>query len=274
MASLRSNLPDALIAFDVGTLKEQPGYDLAKAGDNDAAFTIAKNTVTPEFLTRLRESIGTEKPILVPVLSVEATGKNKIPAAVSAVIADALGLEVAKDIVQSNSPKRTAMNGLDRIFSPPEFSGPVKQGATHFLIDDTITQGATFASLARHIRKNGGEVVGVAAMTGKSYSAKVAPAPEVVGKLREKFGDLEEKFKSLTGNSFEDLTQSEARYLANYKPPKDISERIFKDHAHWSQMDRAHRSREDAQLTALSARSVALLVGESNTKDPLPKPGA
>jgi hypothetical protein len=163
-------------------------------------------------------------------------------------------MEVAKDIIQSNSPKRTAMNGLDRIFSAPEFSGPVKKGSVYFLLDDTITQGATLASLAQHIRQNGGHVIAVAAVTGKDYSAQLAPQPDVLSKLREKFGPLEPKFQSLTGHSFEDLTQSEARYLANFKPAQDVIDKINADHALWS--ERA------AKLNALASRSTDLLAGE------------
>ena len=51
--------------------------------------------------------------------------------------------------------KRTALDGLGRIFQQPEFDGAVQPGKAYFLVDDTLTQGGTMAALASHIQQNG-----------------------------------------------------------------------------------------------------------------------
>lgn len=40
----------------------------------------------------------------------------------------------------------------------PRFDGPVEAGRDYLLVDDTLTQGGTFTSLAAHIRAGGGNV--------------------------------------------------------------------------------------------------------------------
>jgi adenine/guanine phosphoribosyltransferase-like PRPP-binding protein len=44
-------------------------------------------------------------------------------------------------------------------------------GQDRLLVDDTLTQGGTFAALASHIKEGGGNVVGAVGATGKQYSA-------------------------------------------------------------------------------------------------------
>ena len=47
------------------------------------------------------------------------------------------------------------MDGPGRLFNSPEFDGPVVNGATYLLVDDTLSQGGTFAALASHIQLGG-----------------------------------------------------------------------------------------------------------------------
>lgn len=222
-----NQLPEAIIGSDLGAATKHPDYYAAKAGDTDAAIKVAVDLVTPELVNKVRSVIGSSKPMVVPVVSVEASGRNKIPLASAEVLAKRLGLKTEIRIVQSNSPKRTAMDGLDRIFAAPEFDGPVVSGRDYLILDDTLTQGATFAALASHIQRGGGRVVGSVALTGKQYSAKLKPSAETLKALREKHGDLESDFKAATGYGFDALTESEARYLANFKPTQSVRDRIL-----------------------------------------------
>lgn len=114
----------------------------------------------------MKASIGDTKPRVVPVAAVEASGRNKIPVAAAEVLAARLGLSTDDMIVQANRAHRTGMDGLDRIFAPVDFAGAVEAGP-YLLVDDTLTQGGTFAALASHIREGGGTVAGVIALTGK-----------------------------------------------------------------------------------------------------------
>jgi GNAT superfamily N-acetyltransferase len=225
--SVPMEISEAILGAPLGAAKSHEDYAAAKGGNDGAAMRLASDLVSPDLVARVMAMAGTEGATLVPVISVEATGKNKIPQAVANVLGHAAGMPVASDIVQADSPKRTSMEGLDRIFSAPEFDGPVTEGQDYILVDDTLTQGATFASLASHIQQHGGRVIGAVALTGKQYSAKLKPSTETLDQLREKFGDIESQFQAATGYGFGALTESEARYLANFKPADTVRDRII-----------------------------------------------
>ena len=215
---------DANILGDLGSLSNDPDYAAGKSGDLEAAIRTARRVVTPGAIDAVS---GIEDPIIVGVVSVEASGRNKVPFAAASVLANKAGAELDTDIVQASSPKRTAMEGLGRIFSRPLFDGPVQAGRNYVLVDDTITQGGTFAALSDHIEDGGGKVAAVIALSGKQYSAKISADPATISSVRQKFGDLENDFQKATGYNLDQLTQSEARYLANFKPASAVRDRIL-----------------------------------------------
>ncbi|WP_155496420.1 PLxRFG domain-containing protein, partial [Comamonas testosteroni] len=220
-----TSMPDAIIGSTLGSASSHPDYAAAKAGDIEAAFRLAQDIVTPELVAKVRAAIGDSKPVVVPVAAEEATGRNRIPVAAAGVLAQRLGLSTSGAIVQANRAHRTGMDGLDRIFAPVDFAGVV-EAKPYLLVDDTLTQGGTFAALASHIREGGGTVAGVIALTGKQYSAKIQPSVETLASLRQKHGDLENEFRAATGYGFDSLTESEARYLARYEPADRLRDRI------------------------------------------------
>lgn len=222
-----TGLPDAIIGGSLGSATSQADYAAAKAGDRVAGLSVAQALVTDDLVAKVKERIGDIKPIVVGVQSVEATGRNKIPLMASVVLAERLGATHSTDIVQANTPKRTGLNGLDRIFAAADFAGDVVAGGQYVLVDDTLTQGGTFAALASHIEENGGKVVAIVALTGKQYSAKLSPNPETLQRLREKYGDIEQDFRAATGYGFDALTQSEARYLAGFEPAQSVRDRVL-----------------------------------------------
>lgn len=220
-----NTLPDAIIGHKLGDLNNHPDYAAAKAGDTDAAMRIAIDMVDYAMVAKVRAAAGGAD-IIVPVVSVEATGRNKIPMAVAEVLAEKLGTKTETQIIQADSPKRTSMDGLDRLLTPPTFDGPVERGAAYVLVDDTLTQGGTFAALASHIRDGGGDVAAAVALTGKQYSAKLAPSPELLSQVRERFQSVEDQFRAATGYGFDALTESEARYLAKHDNAQLVRDRI------------------------------------------------
>lgn len=220
-------ISSAIIGANLGAATSHPRYAAAKAGDLEAGMEVARALVTPDLVAQVRTALAGNKPVVVPVASIEASGRNKIPLAAAVLLADRLGLPTSGEIMQANRPKRTAMDGLDRIFAAPEFDGPVVAGQDYLILDDTLTQGATFASLAAHIEAGGGRVVAAVALTGKQYSAKIQPSPDTLKALRDKHGDLEADFRAATGYGFDALTESEARYLANFKPAQSVRDRII-----------------------------------------------
>lgn len=232
-----TSMPDAIIGSTLGSASSHPDYAAAKGGDIEAAVRLAMDLVTPDLVAKVKAAIGDTKPLVVPVAAEEASGRNKIPRAAAEVLAHRLGLKAANGIVQANRARRTGMDGLDRIFAPVDFAGAV-EAKSYLLVDDTLTQGGTFAALASHIREGGGTVAGVIALTGKQYSAKIQPTTESLASLRQKHGDLENEFRAATGYGFDALTESEARYLARYEPADRLRDRI-------SDEGRRGRERED-----------------------------
>ncbi|WP_315534100.1 PLxRFG domain-containing protein, partial [Delftia acidovorans] len=220
--------PDAIIGSTLGSASKHPDYAAAKGGDVAAATRLAVDLVTPEMVAKVAAVLGGARPRVLPVAAEESSGRNKIPRAVAEVLAARLGLETATGIVQANRAQRTGLDGLDRIFAPVDFAGTVEPG-DYLLVDDTLTQGGTFAALASHIRESGGNVVGLVALTGKQYSAKIQPSPEILVTLRQKHGDLEDQFRAATGYGFDALTESEARYLARFEPAERLRDRIAEE---------------------------------------------
>ena len=220
------NVPKVVIAGNLGSLNNHPDYEMAKKGDASAGLNVAESLVTDKLISDIKGMIGNEKPIVVPVLSVEDGGANTIPSMATALIAEKLGLNSDGNIRQTSFSKRTEKNGLDRIFTPVDFEGHVEKGKKYLIVDDTITQGGTFAGLENHITENGGEVIGSVALSGKQYSGTINLDQKTLQELREKYGDIERRFIDATGYGFEGLTQSEARYILGFKQPERFRARV------------------------------------------------
>lgn len=225
--SKKREFPDVLIAHVLGSAAAIPAYKGAKAGSVKDGVEVAKILVTPDLLMKIQQMAGDKNPIIQPVNAIEATGKNRVPLTAAAMIERELGLESGTIIIQSSSPKRTGMSGIDRVFSRPVFEGEVEPGRAYILLDDTVTQGGTFASLTQHIEAGGGKVLGTIALTGKQYSSKLSLSDVTLAKLRSQHGDLEAEFETATGYRFDALTESEARSLANFKPADAVRDRIL-----------------------------------------------
>jgi adenine/guanine phosphoribosyltransferase-like PRPP-binding protein len=226
------NQPDVIIGSTLGAASNHPDYAAAKGGDLQAALRLAKTLVDADLVSRVRTLMGDMTPRIFPVVAVEASGYNKIPRAAAAVLAAQLGLCADVGMGQRNSPQRTGMDGIDRLFSSPVFEGEVIRGEHYILLDDTVTQGGTFAALASHIQACGGIVLGSVALTGKQYSAKIHQSTATSNQLREKFSDIESTFKAITGYGFDALTESEARYITSYKPADTIRVRVLAEGRH------------------------------------------
>jgi hypothetical protein len=221
------NLPPAAIGGSLARVNNHPDYAEAKAGDSEASLRLARDLVTDGFTEEVRQLMGGQGGVLLPVIAQESAGRNKIPLAVAEVLAERMGVETDLEIAQATRTHRTDMDGLSRVLKSPEFYGTVTPGARYVLVDDTLTQGGTFASLANHIRAGGGEVLGVAALSGKRYSAALSLSDEYLTQLRERFGDVEGAFRAATGYGFDGLTESEGRYLVKHDAPEQVRDRIL-----------------------------------------------
>lgn len=223
------SIPDVIVLFELGQLTAHSEYASAKGGNTAAAIRLAQDMITDDIANCVSNIFENEDGFLLPVLAQEAQGKNKIPLAIAKVLQVKTGIEVSMDTYQVIKVGRTQLDGLERIFAMPEFDGGEMAGKSFLMIDDTLTQGGTFAALASHIQQNGGKVIGGLALTGKQYSAKLTVDSEAIDRIKNKYGDLENDFVQATGYGFDALTSSEARYLASYKPSKNIRARILEE---------------------------------------------
>ena len=70
-------------------------------------------------------------------------------------------------------------------------------------------------------------MIGVTTLTGRSYSAKLAPESSLIRAVRDKHGnDLENWWQQEFGYGFDCLTQSEARYLERSPDADTIRKRV------------------------------------------------
>lgn len=220
------NIPDALIFHTLGQLNDHPHYPSAKAGDFKAALLVVQDLMTTTDLDTFKP-YSEQKAVLLPVLAQEAQGRNKIPLALALYLEHHVGLLVELGIGQLTKVSRTKLNGLDRVFMSPEFTGEATKNQAYLLLDDTLTQGGTFAALASHLQQQGASVLAALALTGKQYSARLNLDGTLLEQLRNKHGELESTFQTITGYNYAALTHSEARTLYNFKPAEQVKQRIL-----------------------------------------------
>jgi hypothetical protein len=84
------------------------------------------------------------------------------------------------------------------------------------------------ANLIGYVECAGGHAVGATVLTGKPYSAKLAPDDELIRALRDKHGrDFEDWWREKFGFGFDCLTRSEARYLEKSANAQAIRDRLI-----------------------------------------------
>ena len=85
-----------------------------------------------------------------------------------------------------NSVGHTGADGFTRLANQALFDGPVLGGQAYYLVDDFVGQGGTLANLAGFIHGQSGAVLGDTVLTGKPYSAKLAPDEAQIRNMAEK----------------------------------------------------------------------------------------
>lgn len=149
----------AVLGTTLGRQSDHPDYEAAKTGDVEAAVRMVQDLIDDRVIDALRAaipaSVRLDELLILPVTAIEARGFNPIPRVVATALAIGLGAKTASGVVQLQRIGRTALDGLDRLFAQPSFGGPIQAGRTYVLVDDTLTQGGTFAALASHVAAGG-----------------------------------------------------------------------------------------------------------------------
>ncbi|EHW7386091.1 phosphoribosyltransferase [Escherichia coli] len=221
------DFPKVIRNGDLGSLTNEPEYQAAKQGDTEAALALVDRLISDDTVAQLKTLIGDEKPRIVPVLAVEASGNNKIPLAMAEVLADRLGLEVELDIIQREKVGRTGAGSDHRLAFNPTFEGAVAAGQKYIVVDDTLTMGGTVASLRGYIENNGGKVMAASVMTAHEGALDLAVKPKMLAGINEKHGPAMDAFwKESFGYGIDRLTQGEAGHLRAAPSVDAIRDRI------------------------------------------------
>lgn len=194
-------------------LKAHPDYRAAKAGDIPAATRLVLDLVRGRDFSAARERFG-RGALYVPVIAKEQSGNNKIPNQMAAAYAARADGRDVVDIVQSNRAFHTGAGAMERVATRATFDGPVEKGGRYVLVDDVTVMGSTLADLANHIRRGGGDVVGIVTLVNASRTGVLAASPQAVRDVERRFGHVVEE---LFGIAPSGLTAGEAAYLRNFR---------------------------------------------------------
>lgn len=219
--------PDVVLHADELDVKSHIRFQAAKGGDIVAAGELTAEFVHHEKVEILSSMIAGREVELVPIHALESEGVNQIPVALAKSLSRKLSIQINNSIVQSNSVGHTGASGFHRLANQALFDGEVAPGQRYLVVDDFVGQGGTLANLVGFISSRGAEAIGATVLTGKPYSAKLAPDEQAIEALRHKHGQLLENWwRESFGFGFDSLTRSEARYLEKSADADTIRNRI------------------------------------------------
>ena len=204
----------------IAFLKRCYGFYQAKNGDFISALNVVSKCIKQDRLRKLREQYPNA--VLIPVL-----GHNQLPLA----LAYEIGLPVWFNIYLIYSVSRKLLCAIHRLLHIPMFIGYIEKNTEYIIVDDIITQGGTISALRNFVTVRGGTVVAVVALAYAIGSHDIAPLKKYTVMLFLKFGNRLIQLLTIYGIavSFQDLTNSQARYLTRFKSFENIVEKISKN---------------------------------------------
>lgn len=222
-----NQFPDVVILAPETDVRSHEAYAAAKTGSGEAASDLVRFFVDGLDLASVRSLARGREVTLVSAHAEEEMGRNAIPQALAAILAERLGWLVDDNVVQINIVNHTKADGFSRLARPALFAGSVTPNACCVMVDDFIGQGGTLANLRGHLIAQGVEVAGGVVLTGKPHSAKLSLSTLRLAALREHHEALEDDWQQHFGYRFDCLTESEARYLQNTQDAQLIRDRVF-----------------------------------------------
>lgn len=224
--SLSLNFPSCEILVPLDELIHDPLRHPAKEGDVQAAHQLLQRLRKRREIYTAIELAKATKCILLPVVSIERTGHNVLPAVLAEHLGAATGNDVTNSIVQINVAGHTGADGWHRLTYPALFDGKVQIGARYWLVDDFVGMGGTFANLRGFVEAAGGHVVGCTALTGRADSSLLRLDARILETLRSKHGTLDDWWRWRFGYGTDCLTFSEARFLGRAENVDRIRDRM------------------------------------------------
>ena len=212
-----ADFPSVILHTNVITMKSHVDYAAAKAGDIRAAKRVVETLAKPD---KLRNIVHQHPDaVFLPVLAMEASGKNMLPLALAEKLSKATGLGVETDIIQINKTFHTNSSGAHRLASIARFDGQAAQPTSYVLVDDVVTSGGTLAAMRQHVEESGGRVVAITALAAAAYANVVAITAGTLQRLYAKFpgAELDTLLKDLKiAPDRTDLTNSQANYVLKF----------------------------------------------------------
>ena len=222
-----SGFPDVILHAEELSVKKSSYYAAAKGGDADAADLLVADMIRRDCIPSLMMLMESRQARLLPIHALESKGVNEIPAAMAKLLSGWLGFPVEASIVQANTVGHTGASGFQRLANQACFVGEVECGERYLIVDDFVGQGGTLANLIGYIESQGGHAVGATVLTGKPYSAMLAPHDLHIQALKDRHGrEFEDWWRETFGFGFNCLTRSEARYLENSPDAQTIRDRL------------------------------------------------
>lgn len=144
---------------------------------------------------------------------------NALPFAYAERLAQELGGEVCRDVIQIARPGRTKLKDFQRFIWQPRFEGTVRHDCAYILVDDVCHFGGTLAALRSYIVENGGTVVSVSTLAcndGKDSQFPIADG--TIKMLKSNLDEaLDEIWRKEIGHDTECLTESEGVFLLRWR---------------------------------------------------------
>lgn len=216
----------------------------AKAGDLKSAYelvdkifdTNGKSATTIKNIQSKIKALKALKEkypnaVIVPLWSIEKTGKNKIPLAYAGKVRRITGLKLYDKIKQINKTHHTDAKAMDRIIDKAIFSGEVVPDLEYIIVDDIITMGANINELRKYIERNGGKVVATSCLGAGQGGANIGNDKNAE-MLYNKFskGAVDDYVrKNKIAESARELTELQARQLIQQAIQSDNSRGSYGD---------------------------------------------
>ncbi|WP_374943013.1 hypothetical protein [Sphingomonas sp.] len=206
------------------------GYGSAKAGDPEAALTLAIDLLDGAAIGTLRSAIAGRPALLLPVIADETTGFNAIPDAMAQVLGRDLDLPViAGEIVQINKIGHTRAPAFQRLVTPAMFDGEVQPSAAYVLVDDHVGLGGTLANLRGYVEARGGSVIAITTLTESRDAKRISLRPETRDMLWQRHGEeLDQLWQAHFGYGIDCLTEVEALQLCRQQSIAGIEDFLVK----------------------------------------------
>lgn len=210
------NFPPIYGHTSISFLKRCYGFNAAKHGDMQAALSIASICIKENRIKEMKNKYPTAT--LLPVIT-----QNKLPVA----LAEIIGLKINTEVSVIHTRVRKDMTAMERLLHAPDFTGSIIKGEEYILVDDIVTQGGTISALRKHVISCGGTVVAVAALAYSAGNNALAPEPENIITLNQRFDSVSDILKDNNiSNNISELTNRQIKYLLRFKEISRILNKI------------------------------------------------